>query len=253
MQGFAKSRRHCGSGHRCADRTHHRGRQPRPALVTRLQGARPCHPRRPLLGSALVQALALARLLGRVRPAPDESRAMRAASRTPGGTIARRRRKSSTDSVRFTGRWRFMSASVCALDRLLPRGSRLLLPGSGDAGGARAQSTLTVRAALAELSRTEPTRPAGQSAACRLHHTSAEALSHDRLHHPPHAVHGPDLVRHHAGVLRRRAVCARRTGRAGDRAALGSRHRAPPRASPARQRRFRRTRPGTAAPPRSTP
>ncbi len=41
----------------------------RPALVDRLPRARPRDPRRPLLDSALVQAVALDRLLGRVRPA----------------------------------------------------------------------------------------------------------------------------------------------------------------------------------------
>ena len=49
---------------------------------------------------------------------------------------------------------------------------------------------------------------------------------HDRLHHPPPAVHDPDHLRHHAGVVRRGAVRARRAG--------GTRHR------PALRHRYRR-------------
>ena len=45
---------------------------------------------------ALVQGLALARLLGRVRPASGKSRATRAAFPRPGGTIATRLRSSSS-------------------------------------------------------------------------------------------------------------------------------------------------------------
>ena len=51
-----------------------------------LPRARPRHPRRPLLDPALVQADALDRLLGRVRPGPPRSRATPAACRKPGGT-----------------------------------------------------------------------------------------------------------------------------------------------------------------------
>ena len=41
----------------------------RPASDGRMQGSRPGHPQRALLGAALVQALPLARVLGRVRSA----------------------------------------------------------------------------------------------------------------------------------------------------------------------------------------
>ena len=70
----------------------------RPALVTACKALDRVHPRRPLLDSALVQGLALDRLLGRVRPARRQSRAMRAAFPRPGGTIATRRRRSSSEA-----------------------------------------------------------------------------------------------------------------------------------------------------------
>ena len=54
----------------------------------RLQGARPRVPRRPLLDSALVQAVALDRVLGRVRPARDKT-ALR--SRHSGDLVVRPR------------------------------------------------------------------------------------------------------------------------------------------------------------------
>src|SRR5262249_62285719 len=59
-------------GDRCADREGPRRRQPRRPhdLVPR---ARPGDPLGPLLGSTLVQARALARLLGRVQPAGDKT------------------------------------------------------------------------------------------------------------------------------------------------------------------------------------
>ena len=59
----------------------------------RLQGARPRHPRRPLLDSALVQGVAPDRLLGRVRLPGRASRAISAAFPTPGGTTRPRRRR----------------------------------------------------------------------------------------------------------------------------------------------------------------
>src|SRR5262249_34830681 len=59
-------------------------------------GARPGDPHRPLLGSALVQALALARLLGRVRPARDQT-ALRA--RHPRDLVVRSRKGGENRSV----------------------------------------------------------------------------------------------------------------------------------------------------------
>ncbi len=87
IQGFAQSRRHRRSGDRCPGRQDHRGRQPAGA-GNRLQGARPRRPRRPLLGSALVQGVALDRLLGRFRTAADQA-ALRA--RHPGNLVVRPR------------------------------------------------------------------------------------------------------------------------------------------------------------------
>ena len=71
-EGLAESRRHFGSGHRCADRTHRRRQRPAQS-GDRLQGARPSDPHRPLLGSPLVQGLPLARVLGHVRPASGKT------------------------------------------------------------------------------------------------------------------------------------------------------------------------------------
>ena len=86
-QGLAESCRHRRSGGRRAGRQDHRRRQPAGA-GDRLQGARPRHPRRPLLGSTLVQGVALDRLLGRVRTAADQA-ALRA--RHPGNLVVRPR------------------------------------------------------------------------------------------------------------------------------------------------------------------
>ncbi len=67
-QGLEQHRGNRRSGDRRLDREDHLGRQPaRPG--DRLQGARPRHPGRAILGAALVQAVALDRLLGRFRPA----------------------------------------------------------------------------------------------------------------------------------------------------------------------------------------
>ena len=85
--GFAQSRRHVRSRDRCAGRQDHRRRQPAGA-GDRLQGARPRGPRRPLLGSTLVQGVALDRLLGHVRTAADQA-ALRA--RHPGNLVVRPR------------------------------------------------------------------------------------------------------------------------------------------------------------------
>ena len=109
-EGLAESRRHRRSGDRCADRRDHRRRQPAGA-GHRLPRARPRHPRRPLLDSALVQGLALDRLLGRVRPAGRPSRAMRAAFRKPGGTTATRRREDRASADE-------RSCSASATDRM---------------------------------------------------------------------------------------------------------------------------------------
>ena len=71
-EGFPEPRRHRRSGGRRAGRQDHRGREPAGADHC-LQGARSRHPRRPLLGSALVQGVPLDRLLGRVRAAPRKT------------------------------------------------------------------------------------------------------------------------------------------------------------------------------------
>ncbi len=65
-QGLAESRRHRRSGGRRAGRPHHCG-QDAGRTDHRLPGARPRHSRRPLLDFALVQSVALDRLLGPVR------------------------------------------------------------------------------------------------------------------------------------------------------------------------------------------
>jgi microcin C transport system substrate-binding protein len=67
-QRLEQSRRHGRPGDRYLDR-HHHCRRFAPRAGDRLPGARPGHPRRPLLDSQLVQSLALDRLLGRFRPA----------------------------------------------------------------------------------------------------------------------------------------------------------------------------------------
>ncbi len=80
---------------RCADRQDHRGRQPAEP-GDRLQGARPGDPHRPLLDSALVQGARTGSPIGTCSAGPRQNRAMRAASRRPGGTIARRPPSSSS-------------------------------------------------------------------------------------------------------------------------------------------------------------
>src|SRR4029077_8741452 len=65
-EGIAECGGNIRSGDRCAGRESDRGRQP-PGSDIRLQSARPGDPERALLGAALVQALPLARVLGRVR------------------------------------------------------------------------------------------------------------------------------------------------------------------------------------------
>ena len=67
----------------------------RAELDHRLPRARPRAPRRPLLDPALVQGVALDRLLGRVRLSAEKAAIMPAAFRRPGGTIRTRRRSSS--------------------------------------------------------------------------------------------------------------------------------------------------------------
>ena len=94
-QGLAESRRHRRSGDRRADRARSSRRRRGRDADHRLPGARPRDPRRPLLGAALVQGVALDRLLGHVRPSRRQSRATLAAFRRPGGTTATRRRRSS--------------------------------------------------------------------------------------------------------------------------------------------------------------
>ncbi len=69
----------------------------RQSLYTRLPGARSRAARRALLGRRLVQAVALDRLLGHVRPAERPSRTTHAASRRPGGSMPTRRRSSAAN------------------------------------------------------------------------------------------------------------------------------------------------------------
>ena len=71
-EGLAKSRRHRRSGDRRPDRPRHRG-EFAGRTDHRLPRARPADPRRPLLDSALVQGVALDRLLGYVRAAADQT------------------------------------------------------------------------------------------------------------------------------------------------------------------------------------
>jgi ABC-type transport system substrate-binding protein len=66
-QGHAEHRRHFRSGDRCADRHHHRSKNPR-GTHHRVPRTRPGDPRRALLGAALVSRRPPHRLLGRVRP-----------------------------------------------------------------------------------------------------------------------------------------------------------------------------------------
>ena len=51
----------------------------------------------------------------------------------------------------------------------------------------------------------------------------AAPLTHARLYRPPHSPDDPDDLRHHAGLLRHRAIRAGRAGRARDRAIAGQR------------------------------
>ena len=80
-QGLEQPRRHRRSGDRCAGRHDHRGQDP-PRAGHRLPRARPRHPRRTLLGSALVPGGAPDRLLGRVRPPAAKPRYGRAIPET---------------------------------------------------------------------------------------------------------------------------------------------------------------------------
>ena len=108
FEGLAESRRHRRPGDRCADRARHGGTRSADA-GHRLQGAGSGDPCRPILDPALVQGLALGRLLGRVRPACGKTCAMRVASRKPGGmTATGRRRSSGRDRKRFGSVWSIM-------------------------------------------------------------------------------------------------------------------------------------------------
>ena len=72
-QGLAEPRRHRRSRHRRPDREDHRRPDP-PGTGDGGARARPCDPLRQLLGSPLVQGFASGRLLGRVRPSPNQPR-----------------------------------------------------------------------------------------------------------------------------------------------------------------------------------
>ena len=67
-EGITKCGRHIGPSHRRACRAGDCSRE-QGCTGGRLQGSRPSHPKRAILGPALVQALALARVLERIRPA----------------------------------------------------------------------------------------------------------------------------------------------------------------------------------------
>ena len=93
LKGSQQSRRHRRSGDRRADRHDHRGAtRGRPGH--RLPRARPRDPRRPLLDPALVQGVALDRLLGRVRPSAGAS--PRYCPRHPGDLVVRPRKGGKT-------------------------------------------------------------------------------------------------------------------------------------------------------------
>ena len=84
-EGFAKPRRHRRSG----DRRHDRARDRRPVagrIDNRLPCFGPADPRRALLDSALVQGVALDRVLGYVRPAGDQTAIC---AGHPGNVVAR--------------------------------------------------------------------------------------------------------------------------------------------------------------------
>ena len=81
--GIQQPRRHRRPGDRHPDRDHHRG-QDEGRTHDRLPGPRPRHPRRPLLGPAMVQQDPQARLLGRVRPSAGEATLL---SRLPGDLV----------------------------------------------------------------------------------------------------------------------------------------------------------------------
>ena len=70
----------------------------RPSLVTACKVLDRVIRSGPLLDSALVQGIALARVSGTCSAGPRQNRAMRAASRRPGGTIATRRPSSSSEA-----------------------------------------------------------------------------------------------------------------------------------------------------------
>ena len=72
----------------------------RPELDNRVQGARPRHPRRALLDSALVQSVTLDRFLGRVRPPRRQTALFPGHSGKPGGTTRTRQRSSTGKAER---------------------------------------------------------------------------------------------------------------------------------------------------------
>ena len=98
-KGSQQSRRDCRSRRSTRWSTRSIAAQTPAELDDRLPRARPRAARRPLLGSALVQGVALDRLLGHVRPSRRPSRAMRAACRKPGGTTPAKAAKTRAGEI----------------------------------------------------------------------------------------------------------------------------------------------------------
>ncbi len=97
-EGLAEPGRDRRPGDRRAGRQDHRGRQPaRPDHL--LHGARPGDPCRPLLDSALVQGLALDRLLGHVRPSGGQAALC---ARNSGHLVVRSRQGGANRAARMS-------------------------------------------------------------------------------------------------------------------------------------------------------
>ena len=111
-QGLAEPRRDRRSGDRRHDREGHRRRQP-PGAGDRLPGARPADPGRPLLDSALVQGVALDRLLGHVRPPRDQTALCPG---RPGNLVVRPREGRQDCPEGLKRRWQSRLQSVILAD-----------------------------------------------------------------------------------------------------------------------------------------
>ncbi len=173
-----------------------------------LQGARSRDPRRPLLGAAMVQGVALARLLGRVRPAgagqaeiwPRHSRDVVVRSAKSGATGAERLSNRFHPSLRdgFAGKFRVW---------ILIRVSMPVRPRGVD------------RNSLARLRGNERGRT-GSNGNESSNRVLMGAYIIRRL-----LLMIPTLVRHHAGLVRGDPARARRAGGAHHRAIVGRRYR----------------------------